>query len=344
MKRLIVCCDGTWQKLDSPYPTNVVKLAQAIKPLDKAGIQQVVYYSAGVGTGGGLDTLLGGGLGKGIDKNIEDAYLFLCLNYVPGDEIYLFGFSRGAYTVRSLAGLIYNAGLLARSHIRKAPAAYTLYRSRGNGPHEPTAVEFRQKYGEHVPITLLGCWDTVGSLGIPDVNPWIKLDSRINQKYRFHDTQLNRMIQHALHAVAIDETRKVFDVTPMQPSRHAENQVVRQVWFPGDHGSVGGGMGDLRGLSDAALQWVIESIANLGLGLDFDPALIEDGILIDPTIPLNLARKTLIGKLTSLAGSFLREVSDNFEDIHEVAIQRFLKRADYKPKNLLQKHRSRLKV
>ncbi|NER78506.1 MAG: DUF2235 domain-containing protein, partial [Leptolyngbya sp. SIO1D8] len=99
MKRLIVCCDGTWQKLDSAYPTNVVKLAQAIKPLDKMGVQQVVYYDAGVGTGGGLDTLLGGGLGKGIDKNIEDAYLFLCLNYVSGDEIYLFGFSRGAYTV-----------------------------------------------------------------------------------------------------------------------------------------------------------------------------------------------------------------------------------------------------
>ncbi|NER84922.1 MAG: DUF2235 domain-containing protein, partial [Leptolyngbya sp. SIO1D8] len=289
-----------------------------------------------------LGGYLGGGLGKGIDKNIEDAYLFLCLNYVSGDEIYLFGFSRGAYTVRSLAGLIYNAGLLTRSYIRKAPEAYQLYQSRDDGPQEPNAIAFRQKYGARVPITLLGCWDTVGSLGIPDINPLIKLDRRINEKYRFHDTQLNRTIQHALHAVAIDETRKVFDVTPMQPSRHSENQIVKQVWFPGDHGSVGGGMGDLRGLSDAALQWIIDSIANWGLGLDFDLDRIEDGILVDPTIPLNLARKTLIGKLTALAGSFLREVSDNFEDIHEVAIQRFLKRSDYKPQNLLQKHRSRL--
>ena len=123
MKRLIVCCDGTWQKLSSRYPTNVVKMAQAIKPQATGNILQIIFYDEGVGTGDKADRIFGGALGWGIDKNIQDAYRFLCLNYEQGDEIYLYGFSRGAYTVRSLAGLIYCSGLLARNKIRQAPRA-----------------------------------------------------------------------------------------------------------------------------------------------------------------------------------------------------------------------------
>ncbi|MBV8886356.1 MAG: DUF2235 domain-containing protein, partial [Chroococcidiopsidaceae cyanobacterium CP_BM_RX_35] len=107
MKRLVVCCDGTWQALNSPYPTNVVKIAQAVKPITTNNILQTVFYDQGVGTGDEFDKITGGVFGWGIDKVIQDAYRFLSLNYVAGDEIYLFGFSRGAYTVRSLAGLIY---------------------------------------------------------------------------------------------------------------------------------------------------------------------------------------------------------------------------------------------
>ncbi|EAW36794.1 DUF2235 domain-containing protein, partial [Lyngbya sp. PCC 8106] len=128
MKRLVVCCDGTWQKLNNPYPTNVVKIAQAIKTIASDGVPQIVFYDEGIGSEGGLDLLLGGAFGQGIDKNIQDGYRFLCLNYNEGDEIYLFGFSRGAYTVRSLAGLIYNSGLLSRPYIRLASQAYELYR------------------------------------------------------------------------------------------------------------------------------------------------------------------------------------------------------------------------
>ena len=132
MKRLIVCCDGTWQDLKKDYPTNVVKMIQAIKPVDTHDIHQIVYYDEGLGTklidtGFSLiDILLkfgGGALGLGIDHKIQDAYGFLCLNFEPDDEIYLFGFSRGAYTVRCLAGLIYNSGLLHRKFIRKIPEA-----------------------------------------------------------------------------------------------------------------------------------------------------------------------------------------------------------------------------
>ena len=343
MKRLIVCCDGTWQKLTNPYPTNVVKMAQAVKATDKNGITQIVYYDEGVGTGSVLDRLFGGGFGRGIDKNIEDAYRFLCLNYVVGDEIYLFGFSRGAYTVRSLAGMIYNSGLLSRPYIRQAPIAYQLYRDRTSKPDDSQATAFRQMYGERVPITLLGCWDTVGSLGVPDISPWMKFDRKMNAKYRFHDTKLNRTIRYALHAVAIDETRKVFDVAPMAKSQSAKHQILKQIWFPGDHSCIGGGFKNRRYLSDAALKWMIDSIADLGLGLDLDENLMEDGLNIDPACELNLNPHNLISKLTMLVGVAQRDVPDRFEDIHEITKKRFFSRQDYRPENLLRKHRDRFK-
>ncbi len=103
MKRLIVCCDGTWQQLNSNYPSNVIKIAQAVKSSASDGVPQIVFYDEGIGVES--HKLLGGVTGLGIDENIQDAYRFLCLNYEHGDEIYLFGFSRGAYTVRSLTGL-----------------------------------------------------------------------------------------------------------------------------------------------------------------------------------------------------------------------------------------------
>ena len=254
MKRLVVCCDGTWQKLASSYPTNVVKIAQAVKPVGNDGTPQSVFYDEGIGTGDQLDKYFGGAFGWGIDKNIQDAYRFLCLNYNEGDEIYLFGFSRGAYTVRSLAGMIYCSGLLSRPKIRSALEAYRIYRDRDIKPSDPEAQAFRAAYGERVPIALLGCWDTVGALGVPDQIPFLPIDNWLNSKYKFHDTTLSSIIQKALHAVAIDELRKVFDVTPMQKSPKFDTQILRQVWFPGKHGSVGGGTKEQRGLSDLALQ------------------------------------------------------------------------------------------
>jgi uncharacterized protein (DUF2235 family) len=342
MKRLIVCCDGTWQKLTSPCPTNVVKIAQAIQPIASDGTPQVLYYDEGVGTADERDRLFGGAFGRGLDENIQDAYRFLCLNYVEGDEIYFFGFSRGAYTVRSLAGLIYNAGLLARKHIRQTPAAYELYCSRGSKPSDPEAVEFRSDWeGKRVPITLLACWDTVGSLGIPDLSSFLTLSDRINQKYRFHDTQLNRTIKNALHAVAIDEQRKVFNVTPMEKSPNAENQVLHQVWFPGDHGCIGGGSLVHCKLSDAALNWMIDSIGSLGLGLEFDLSNINPPLDPDYNCDFHFEPKTLMGRATTLAGVILREVSDDFEDLHETVQLRWKARSDYRPENL-KKHFAQL--
>jgi uncharacterized protein (DUF2235 family) len=327
MKRLVVCCDGTWQNLTSPCPSNVVKLAQSVKPIAHDGVTQVIFYDEGIGTEG--LKILGGATGLGIDKNIEDCYRFLSLNYVDGDEIYLFGFSRGAYTVRSLAGMIYCSGLLDRPHVTKAHEAYELYRNRGVKPRDKVAVEYRETYGDRVPITLLACFDTVGALGIPGIPAFRKLNDQLNKRYRFHDTTLNKFIQNALHAVAIDEIREVFDVTPMKKHPEAESQRVIQKWFPGSHGCVGGGTEENRGLSDAALQWMIDSIGVLGLGLDLDPSKILTGI--NPNYECDF--KNDVG-FFKLAGIKFRDVSDAIEDLHESTINRLKNRKDYRPKNL----------
>ncbi|MDM9581734.1 DUF2235 domain-containing protein [Nostoc sp. GT001] len=335
MKRLVICCDGTWQQLTSLYPSNVVKLAQSVKSIASDGVTQIVFYDEGIGTEG--QKVLGGATGLGIDRNIEDCYRFLSLNYVSGDEIYLFGFSRGAYTVRSLASMIYCSGLLDRPHVTKAHEAYELYRNRNIKPKDNVAVEYRQAYGDRVPITLLGCFDTVGALGIPGIPAFSRLSKQLNMRYRFHDTTLNKCVQNALHAMAIDEIREIFDVTPMKKHPDAEKQRVIQKWFPGVHGCVGGGTEENSGLSDAALQWMIDSIGELGLGLDLDPNVIPTGI--NPNYECDFKNDAGFFKL---AGIKFREVSDVIEDLHESAIYRLKSRKDYRPKNL-QKIISKLK-
>ncbi len=354
MKRLIVCCDGTWQDLESSYPSNVVKIAQAIEPVASDGIPQVVFYDAGIGTEGGIiDSLMGGGFGKGIDQNIQDGYRFLCLNYSPGDEIYLFGFSRGAYTVRSLAGLMYNSGLLARSHICQASKAYELYRHPAK-PDNPKMEDFRQKHGfngfktekygdpfvalrDRVPITLLACFDTVGSLGIPNQWSFLNLSAKVNAKYQFHDCKLSPIIQNALHAVAIDEPKESFAPTLMEKSQRTDEQKLIQKWFPGNHGCVGGGTEEQRGLSDGTLQWMIDSIKNikeLGLSLEINPKIIPTGVNFDPKADYNAEPTDILNKFTMMMGTKPRDVSDNFEDLHESVKIRWQSREDYRPANL----------
>ncbi len=329
MKRLIVCCDGTWNTPEMPCPTNVVKFLKAVKPEASDGTAQLVYYGEGVGTKW-LNKWTGGAFGWGIDENIQAAYLFLCANYEPGDEVYLLGFSRGAYTVRSLAGLIYCSGLLAADKIDKIPQAYNLYRDRAIKPSNPIAETFRRENGDRIPITMLGCWDTVGALGVPNVIPLIPMNQLFNKKYQFHDTELSAIIQNACHAVAIDEIREPFNVTLMQRSQNpkAVDQVLRQIWFPGDHGCVGGGTESYRGLSDATLQWMMDSIRELGLGLEFDPARLD--LAPDPAIDFNNRPRFPF----SLAKTIQRQVNNGFEALHTSVLKRWHQRSDYRPTNL----------
>ncbi|XGW00805.1 MAG: DUF2235 domain-containing protein (plasmid) [Leptolyngbya sp. BL-A-14] len=326
MKRLVVCCDGTWNKLANPCPTNVVKIAQAVKPTAQDGTAQLIFYEEGVGTQW-YDKLPGGAFGWGIDANIKNAYRFLCLNYEPGDEIYLFGFSRGAYTVRSLGGLIHCAGLLTRFNICHADEAYELYRLQNEEERHQKAEAFlRQRESQKVPITLLACWDTVGAMGIPDLLPFSPLNQLINARYQFHNVRLSPLIQNALHAIAIDERRKVFNITPMEKRPEATTQALRQVWFPGGHGCVGGGTEKNRGLSDGTLQWMMAEVAQLGLQLEFDPTRIR--INIAPTSDFNNDPG-----FYRLSGVIDRTLPTDAV-LHESVSRRWCARADYRPKNL----------
>jgi len=330
MKRLIVCCDGTWLNLDSSDASNVVKITQSIRKADDQNIQQVLFYDQGIGADGGfIDRIGGGAFGWGIDQKVESAYRFLSLNYHEGDEIYLFGFSRGAYTVRCLAGFIYCSGLLKRQYIRKTSEAYKLYRDRDDStkPSGKIATDFRENYGDHVSIRALCCWDTVGSLGVPDLVPFLPFDDWNNQKYEFFDTQVNRLIQNAFHAIAIDEIRKSFQSTPMERSDHA-NTNIQQLWFVGDHGCVGGGTDSTSGLSDITLNWMMENVENLGLALD--RRYLEAKLNPRFDIPFD-NQPTGVFKL---GGRVSRTIKGDASILHESVKQRWQGDSAYRPKNL----------
>jgi uncharacterized protein (DUF2235 family) len=271
MKRIVICADGTWnlrdqveEKTGKRRPTNVTKLARAVRAQDGRGIDQVVCYIDGVGTDGGLDKFTGGAFGRGIEDNIRNLYRFLLYNYVPGDEIYLFGFSRGAFTVRTLAGFIHQVGLLQKDDDYYVPEIYACYESR----HAPGSAEWKHAFRKvrdvqpAPPIRMVGVWDTVGALGAPGLLGQV-FNSR---KYEYHEVGLTPQIQHAYHAMAIDERRKAFKVNLWQRPAGWPG-VLEQAWFCGVHSNVGGSYNP-DGLANEALHWMVEKAE--GLGLQFD--------------------------------------------------------------------------
>lgn len=350
MKRIVICCDGTWQRLYNSSLTNVALTARAIAARDAKGVAQIVYYSEGVGASLGGFSIWQGMTGADLDDHLLDAYAFLNMNYEPGDEIYLFGFSRGAYTVRSLAGLLRKCGLLHRAHVDKARRALDIYRHREKDADSFLASRFRAQYAVAWPrinqdgatidtppidlrIRYMGVWDTVGALGIPRVLP---ISIGLNNRYRFHDTSLSRAVYAARHAVAIDERRAAFKPTlwsnvdafntPGAPPR------VKQEWFPGDHGGVGGG--DCRGISNCALLWVLEGAEEMGLALAREPGSVVSGAMadIDPIgSPLGTEKFSLLGAV----GARWRKGIADFDDLNETARFRFAANHSYRPKPLL---------
>ena len=282
MRRLIVCADGTWKSDDDKQPggkprTNVVRLRDAILPTASDGIEQKVFYDPGVGAQGGwFKRVLGGGTGQGLSENVRDCYGFLVENFEPGDQLYFFGFSRGAFTVRSLAGLVRKCGILRSDDKASIPEAYEFYRKRGREyhPSSPSAVEFRKQHrSRESTIRCLGVWDTVGSLGVPTAGP-IGMFTR--HRYGFHDVRLSSSVENAFHALAIDERRKPFApaLWTVRESDLAKDsqQRVEQRWFAGVHSNVGGGYEDC-GLSDLTLQWMLERAQETGL--EFKPGVLE---------------------------------------------------------------------
>lgn len=259
--RLVVCFDGTWNTPDNgANPTNVVKILRAIRTGDDHGTRQIVFYDKGVGTGGFTDRIAGGASGAGLTDNMVDGYRFLANNWRDGDEIYIFGFSRGAYTARCLAGFLGLAGLISPLHLGGGLTdSLAIYRN--------ADLSFDQKQNkiDDLPLTrepsvrirCIGVWDTVGSLGIPG-----DLGRRFTPgKYYFRDTLLSSKVDVALHAMAIDEKRSAFAPTlwckPEETS--SPEQIIEQVWFAGVHSNVGGSYKD-AGLSDTALDWMIKRV------------------------------------------------------------------------------------
>jgi uncharacterized protein (DUF2235 family) len=273
-KKLVIFCDGTWNE-PTTRGTNVVRMLQATDFIDADGNPQITHYIAGVGTRKD-EKVIGGAFGFGISENIKDAYAFIVSNYEVGDEIYLFGFSRGAYTARSIAGLIHNLGVLKRWNLPLVSIAYDHYKDRADEwrPGGASAQKFRNENCHPSPtkIKFLGVWDTVGALGAP----YGEIVGRLIDKFfktSFHDVTLSTSVDAAYHALAADERRWPFRPTPIAlTDYHRERNAASSFplyterWFPGVHSNVGGGYEE-HGLSDYALVWMAERAADNGLKL-----------------------------------------------------------------------------
>jgi hypothetical protein len=272
IKRLFVCCDGTWNAPTDvhdgvPVPTNVVRYFNALAEGDVGGgVEQRRYYHPGIGTDEvlSIERIWAGMTGSGLTRNIKSAYAWLSANYEPGDEIHLLGFSRGAFTARALSGLIASQGMpVAQPDGEGVPALdWALI----NEAYKQCSKHLPRDRGDmrfYFPlIHFLGVWDTVGALGIPPEFPRLPLIFSFLQP-RFHDTELAPIVTHAYHALAMDEARRTFSPT-LWTKRAETNKEVVQMWFTGVHSDVGGGYRE-TGLSDIALAWMIERAQLLGV-------------------------------------------------------------------------------
>ena len=296
-RRLVLFLDGTWNGNDgTSAPTNIVRMHEALKigvdalsteEVDekvgnfghgsvvkgRAGtFEYVVRYDPGVGTGV-FDRFSGGIWGEGLDANIRQAYRFLSQHYRPGDEIHVFGFSRGAFTARSVVGYLAATGLLKAEHCtaEREEQTWRHYRTSPDDRHcgDWTALQaFMNPAG--LIVKSVGVFDTVGALGIPgDIFQKLNRD-----RFAFHNTQLSAIVESSFHAVAIDEHRTSFEATLWHTPKFKRypGALIEQVWFPGAHADIGGGepnwQMDPPGRQDIAYDWMVRRLIDR-VGLDF---------------------------------------------------------------------------
>lgn len=318
-KNIIICSDGTWNKREKgdERNTNLARFHDALINDEN----QRSFYDPGIGTG--MWKFIGGATGLGISENILDCYSYLVDNYAEGDKIFLFGFSRGAYTVRSLAGFINRCGILRKTSQYSIEEVYDYYRK------QDTEAQQKIKSTEAVNgnVHFIGVWDTVGALGIPvnwlnNFNPFL---------HKFHDTKLNPNVKFAYQALATDETRKNFSPT-LWTNQPAQGQTIEQVWFAGSHSDVGGGYTE-RDLSDITLEWMISKAKQQGLR--FKPSY-NKAFKPDPHGYLHNAREGV----NMLYFKKLREIDENKKSTlygtiaKRMASKENIPDFEYKPENL----------
>ena len=313
MKRIVICCDGTWNEPHKTRQTNVRKLFEAVLSSAADGTRQVPWYDGGVGTEGSFfEKLKDGAFGYGLGKNVQDAYTEIVRQYQPGDHLYLFGFSRGAYTARSTLGMVRKCGVLRPGLVGQVQEAWTFYKNSVH-PTSDDAKAFRHNYAvlvqepdqeedDYIPrARLIGVWDTVGSLGIPV--------GRFREKYQFHDVALTSWVENGYQALAIDERRKDYAPALWEQNPKAEaTQHVEQRWFAGVHSDVGGGAGaegdDAQ--SDRCLRWILDKAR--ACGLEFNEALLERTVSSRDDGKLHLEPGLLFRLINLVRGRNLRAI------------------------------------
>lgn len=329
MANIIICADGTWNRpeedLEKDHATNVLKLARAISPNSRES-RQHVFYDWGLGSY--HSTISAGVTGRGIHKNILDGYRYIVQNYSRGDKLYLFGFSRGAYTVRALSGLINNCGIVKRPDAKLIKKAWDIYKSPspGNHPDGKRAKEFRSNHSHQSrKIAFIGVWDTVGALGVP-----FSLLGLLDRNDEFYDTKMGPNVAVARHALAIDERREDFAPT-LWTSRPETN--LKQVWFSGVHSDVGGSYGPSKKTgfttSDSALQWMLKEAKECGLETE---SHIQDRLSDGSKAALHNSRRHIF----RLSKPLIRDlhVKDKPTRIHSSVKQRYLRDSAYRPSSL----------
>ncbi len=336
-RRLILFLDGTWNEDEGDSPaTNIVYMRERLfwglnvrlrhalesrasgKPNQDAldydklpedfrkksvsglffdGYEYLVYYGWGVGTGPLLDRLSGGVMGAGLDHNVRQAYRFLSASYRPGDQIFMFGFSRGAFTARSLCGYLQTVGLLRPEQCTEEneERAWRLYRTdpgdRLAGErtwfNAPNELGFARVHDpRYMRVRMLGVYDTVGALGIPEM-PFRRLN---RAKYAFHDTAVSSLVDIRLHALSIDDPRRAFAPTvwtkPKFKLLEPDKSPTEQVWFAGAHSDVGGGYVNWaahnKGLSFVPLAWMMQRTNRHATHIEPVADIVLDGVAVPP--------------------------------------------------------------
>jgi uncharacterized protein (DUF2235 family) len=323
-KTIAYCADGTWDS--SSNNTNVYKIFKSMS----VTADQIPLYGDGVGVSENpFSKILGGAFGTGLWRKIKDGYTKISHVYEAGDSLFLFGFSRGAYTARSLAGMIAVCGLPTKNFTDDlVEVAFAAYRERN--PDERKAKLDKLKDCDMFPATIkmVGVWDTVGSLGIPSVFGLV--DPLV---YGFLDTGLHPSVLNAYHAMAIDEMRAEFPAT-LWKAPFAPGQTVEQVWFTGVHSDVGGGEPDdtpgVNALSDITLSWMMDKAS--ALGLKFDKTIAD-------MYRLPLDAKNALDKLHTswsvVAGFPRRRSIDRNSRIANSVLIRAQHDTTYRPQNLV---------